>query len=86
MRTQSRDTPADIERRQIESYRELGPVGRLEVALALNAALDEIACAGIRARHPGISEREERLRLYALRLGAEEVERAFGWREERRVG
>lgn len=79
MRTQSIDTPAEIERLQIRRYREMGPRRRLEAALALNAALDRLALAGIRARHgPSLSPAEERLRLFALRLCPEEMRRAFG--------
>lgn len=80
MRTQSIDTPADIERVQLGRFREMGPQRRLAAALALNAALDRLAIAGIRARHGlTLSPREERLHLFALRLNREEMQLAFGW-------
>ena len=80
MRTQSIDTPEEIERIQIRRYRGMGPRRRLEAALELNAALDRLALAGIRARHGGtISAEEERLRLFALRLSRSEMRAAFGW-------
>jgi hypothetical protein len=79
MRSQSVDTPEDVERIQIRLYREMGPRGRLAAALALNNALEVIARAGIRARYGDLPAAEERLRLFALRLSAEEMRAAFGW-------
>ena len=78
MRTQSIDTPEEVERIQIRRYREMGPRRRLEAALALNAALDRLALAGIRARHGRSGSPEtERLRLFALRLSREQLRAAF---------
>lgn len=78
MRTQSIDTPEEVERIQIRRFRDMGPRRRLEVALALNAALDRLALAGIRARAGGIeSPGAERLRLFALRLDREQMRAAF---------
>ncbi|MEO7972081.1 MAG: hypothetical protein ABIU84_00730 [Thermoanaerobaculia bacterium] len=80
MRSQSIDTPADVERVQLGRFRAMGPRARLESALALNAALDRLAIAGIRARHGvALSPLEERLHLFALRLNREEMRLAFGW-------
>jgi hypothetical protein len=83
MCTQSVDTPPEVEARLIERYRELGPAGRLEAALSLNAALDEVALAGIRARHGDGDPRAERLRLFSLRLDRDQMRNAFGWDPER---
>ncbi len=79
MRAQSSDTPLAVERIQIQLYRDLDAPGRLAAALELNATLDLLALAGIRARHGVLSQREERLRLFALRLGRETMRDAFGW-------
>lgn len=86
MRSQSIDTPAEIERLQIERYREMGPSGRLGAALELNEALDIVARAGIRARHGALPPEEERLRLFALRLGRDAMREAFGWDPENADG
>lgn len=79
MRTQSMDTPPEVESVQIRLYREMGPRGRLAAALDLNAALDLLALAGIHSRHRGLPEAEARLRLYSLRLNREQMVRAFAW-------
>ncbi len=83
MVSQSVDTPPEVEARQIERYRDLGPAGRLAAALELNAALDELALAGIRARHGRTSTGDERLRLFALRLDRDQMVRAFSWDPDR---
>jgi len=79
MRAQSVDTPLDVERLQIERYREMGPRRRLVAALELNAALDLVARAGIRARNGALSAEQERLQLFALRLDRDQMRTAFGW-------
>jgi hypothetical protein len=79
MRTQSIDTPVEVERLLIERYRAMGPRGRLAAALELNAELEQLARAGIRARYGELPPQEERLRLFALRLGHDPMRLAFGW-------
>ncbi len=79
MRTQSVDTPPEIEAIQLQLFREMGPRGRLAVAADLNEALDDLARAGIRARHGELPDAEARLRLFALRLSREQMVHAFGW-------
>jgi hypothetical protein len=79
MRLQSVDTPADVEAVLIARFRDMGPLGRLRAAVALNRDLDALAAAGIRLRHGDIGEHELRLRLFALRLDRDDMVRAFGW-------
>ncbi len=79
MRTQSVDTPPEIEAIQVQVFREMGPRGRLAAAAELNEALDDLARAGIRSRHGELPEAEARLRLFALRLSREQMVQAFGW-------
>ncbi|MND02311.1 hypothetical protein D3C83_216470 [compost metagenome] len=55
------------------------PAEKLGEALELDRALDVLALAGIRLRHGRLPAREERLRLFSLRLGRETMIRAFGW-------
>ncbi len=79
MRPQSVDTPLEIEAIQLQRFREMGPGGRLAVAADLNEALDDLARAGIRARHGDLPDAEARLRLFALRLSREQMIHAFAW-------
>ena len=82
MVTQSADTPPETEEIVIRRYREMGPVARLRTALDMNRTVEALALAGIRHRHGAIEEREQRLRLFALRLDREDMVRAFGWDPE----
>ena len=50
-------------------YRQMSPDERLERMAGLNRTTRLAALAGIRARHPGISDREAALRCSALWLG-----------------
>jgi hypothetical protein len=78
-RTQSRDTSAEIEARQIAVWRSMSAAEKLALVSELTAAAEELARAGIRARHPDADEREIALRLAALRLDRETMVRLFGW-------
>lgn len=46
---------------------------------SLTIAVRELSLAGIRARHPGIDEREALLRLAALTFDRATMIRAFHW-------
>jgi hypothetical protein len=48
---------------QLQAYRELGPAGRLRIALELSDLTHAMAIAGIRRRHPELSETEARRKL-----------------------
>ena len=83
MRTQSPDTPAEIEQRLVEEYRRMSPGQRLMMAMEMNRAVQEMAAARIRAQYgPDIPEREVRLRLAALWIDRDTMIRAFGWDPE----
>jgi hypothetical protein len=73
------DTDAETWERVVAHTRAMGPVGRALRAGELNASVRAAALAGIRMRHPGANEREQRLYLAALLLGDDLVKRAFGW-------
>jgi hypothetical protein len=83
MRTQSPDTPAEVEAVVVERLRAMTPAARLRAALDANRMVTRLALAGIRMRHGDLDEREMRLRLLALRLDREAMVRAFGWDPER---
>jgi hypothetical protein len=58
----------------------MSPRDRATRVVALTRAACTLAIAGLRARHPGAEEPELFLRLAVLRLGADTVHRAYGWR------
>jgi hypothetical protein len=83
IRTQSHDTPAEIEQRLVEEYRRMSPGQRLMMALEMNRAVQQLAAARICAQYgPDLSERELRLRLAALWIDRDTMVRAFGWDPE----
>jgi hypothetical protein len=73
------DTDPVIKALLIEGYRRMSPGEKLERVCALNRALQELALADIRRRHPGAGERELALRLASRWLDADLMFRAFGW-------
>lgn len=81
-RPQSRDTSAEIERRQIEAWRAMSAAQKLAIVSQLSLAAEELAVAGIRMRHPGAAGRELELRLGALRLHRDTMVHVFGWDPE----
>lgn len=83
MKTQSSDTPPEVEEILLEGYRRMSPREKLERVMDLNRAAREMAAARIRAQYgPDLSDRELRLRLAALWLDRETMVRAFGWDPE----
>jgi hypothetical protein len=77
------DTPPEIEEILLEGYRRMAPHEKLARVMELNEATRQMALARIRATYgPGLSEREERLRLAALWLDRETMVRVFGWDPE----
>jgi hypothetical protein len=76
------DTPPEIEAVLIQGYRRMSAAQKLERVCALNRTVQQMALAGIRARHGEISEREARLRLAALWLERDTMIRVFGWDPE----
>ena len=51
----------------------------MRVWAAMQIAVQQIADAGIRQRHPGASEREVFLRRVALTLDADTMVKVYGW-------
>ena len=83
MRTQSLDTPPEIEEIMLERYRRMSPGEKLRSVQELNRTVQLMALAGIRKRHGSdLSERELRLRLAALWLDRETMIEVFGWDPE----
>ena len=82
LRPLAADTSPEAEARMIEYYRSLEPQERVAIALELTRLADEIALEGIRERYPQATEREQKLRLAALKYGRELILKAFGWDAE----
>ena len=76
----SADTTPDADAVRFERYARMSPVEKAARVLELTRATCTLALEGLRARHPAADERELLLRLAVLRLGAETVGRAYGWR------
>ncbi len=83
MRTQSRDTPPEIEEILLEGFRRMEPWEKLQRVGELRQMAESLAAARIRSQYgPELSERELRLRLAALRLDRRTMIEAFGWDPE----
>lgn len=83
MRTQSADTPAEIEEIVLERYRQMTPQEKIAIVQDLNRTAMLMALAGIRMRHgPDLPERELQLRLAALWLDRETMIKVYSWDPE----
>jgi len=71
------DTPADVERLQIEGWRRMSPADKADLVRVLTAASLEMTRAGIRHRHPDESPEQHRRRLAVILFGDELARRAF---------
>lgn len=78
-RAQSRDTSLDADDVQFEILRRMTPVERAALMTELTLAVQDLAMAGMRARHPNASDDELRLRLAVHRLGADTVRKVWGF-------
>ncbi len=63
----------------LEHYRRLEVHEKVAIMMDLARLADDAALVGIRERHPAASEREQRLRLAALKYGRDLMVKAFGW-------
>jgi hypothetical protein len=74
------DTTPDADAVRFQIYARMSPAEKWACVGELTRAACTLALAGLRARHPAADGRELLLRLAALRLGADTVHRAYGWR------
>ena len=74
------DTTPDADAVRLGRYASMSPAEKAARVVELTRAACTLALAGLRARYPAADERELLLRLAVLRLGAEKVSRAYGWR------
>lgn len=82
MSTLSRDTDPEIERLQLQRYREMSPAEKLQRVLDLNRMADAMASARLEKQYGPLTQRELQLRLAALRLDRQTMIEAFGWDPE----
>ncbi|MCX6550102.1 MAG: hypothetical protein NTY02_03670 [Acidobacteria bacterium] len=73
----NRDTSPDIERRQIESWRQMSAAEKAERVTGLTRAACAMAAAGVRQRYPEASSREHFLRLAVIMLGPDLARLAY---------
>jgi hypothetical protein len=73
------DTAPAIEARRIDGFRRMTPAQKFALVAALTSDVRQLSLAGIRMRHPGISDREAMLRLAAFNIDRTTMVRAFGW-------
>lgn len=74
------DTAPEVQRMRIEALRRMTPAEKLQRVVDLNRAVSTMALSRIRKWYgPDLSEREERLRLAALRLPRETMIEVFDW-------
>ncbi|RPI72762.1 MAG: hypothetical protein EHM45_21745 [Desulfobacteraceae bacterium] len=76
------DTSPAYEAFLIKAYQRLNPIQKLELAFEMSQMVMDLARAGIKSRHPGISASELNLRLGALVLGRELSIRINQWDPE----
>lgn len=63
------DTSPDIERLQVEAWRQMSPSQKAATVTGLTRAAYAMAWAGVRQRHPEATAREHFLRIAVIVLG-----------------
>ena len=71
------DTSLEIERQQIERWRNMSAAEKAAIVSGLTQAAYDLALAGVRHRYPNRSPREEFLRLAIVTLGADLARKAY---------
>ncbi len=85
LRTQSSDTHPDVERVQIELFRQATPERRAQIALSLSQQMLALSRRAIREVHPNASEEEVDLLFVARAYGQELADRVREYIEKKRV-
>jgi len=73
------DTAPAVDALLVAGYRRMSPAEKLERVRALTHAVQELALADIRRRHPDADEREQALRLASRWIAPELMLRVFAW-------
>jgi hypothetical protein len=74
------DTSAEADDIRFERYARMTPAEKVARMEDLTRTASILALAGLRERYPEADEHELLLRLAVLRLGADLVWQAYGWR------
>lgn len=75
---QSSDTSEAADRIQFEILRRMSPAERGQLMTEMTLAVQRLAFAGMRERHPDATDDEIWLRLAVERLGRETVRKVYG--------
>ena len=73
----SRDTSRQAEDMQIELWRGMSSISKIQAVSALTRSVLRLSLAGIRQRHPEATDLECKVRLARLILGPELAERVY---------
>ena len=71
----SRDTTRQAEDMQVELWRRMSPLSKVQAVSVLTRSVLQLSLAGIRQRFPGATDSECKIRLARLTLGPELAER-----------
>jgi hypothetical protein len=74
------DTAPDVLEAHVRLVARMTPAERVRRMRDLTLAANRLALVGVRKRYPAADDTELFLRLAALRLGDDVVERVYGWR------
>ena len=74
-----KNTHPAIEALLAQGYRRMTAAEKIERVRALTRAIEELALADIRRRHPAADAREQALRLASRWIEADLMVSAFGW-------
>ncbi len=78
-----RDTAIDAERKQIETFRRMGPEARLRAAIELSRVSRKLLREGVQKRHPDYDEIQISLETIRLILPVELFHAAYPGADER---
>ena len=73
------DTRPAVKAMLIDGYRKMSPTEKIDRVRSLTLAIQELALADIRRRHPEADAREQALRLASRWIEPTLMARAFGW-------
>ena len=73
------DTHPIIQALLIDGYRKMSPAEKIDRIRSLTLAVQKLALADIRRRHPEADAREQSLRLASRWIEPALMARAFGW-------
>ena len=73
----SRDTSRQAEDMQVDLWRGMSPLSKVQAVSALTRSVLQLALAGIRQRIPGATDSECKIRLARLTLGPELAGRVY---------